>query len=181
VNLFTDSQAQNIDGLGGIAGGFGGTWPAKIWDTFMTTQFANLPVAQLPTPDYTGYSKWNQVGNLPKKAKKNPHPNPTPTNPFPQPSCTPGEHGHKCPHGGGPTPNPTASPTPTSPSPSSSPSPSCSMFCPSATPSTSSGAALNLATFDAARQPAEEARQRPRAGPGSVLVRAVTAVLAGLF
>ncbi|MGH3397777.1 MAG: transglycosylase domain-containing protein, partial [Streptosporangiaceae bacterium] len=67
VALFTNEQSQNIDGLGGIAGGLGGTWPAKIWDSFMTTQFAHLRVEQLATPDYTGYSKWNQVGNLPKK------------------------------------------------------------------------------------------------------------------
>ena len=32
--------------------------------------FASLPVMQLPTPDYTGYAKWNQVGNLPKTSTR---------------------------------------------------------------------------------------------------------------
>jgi membrane peptidoglycan carboxypeptidase len=181
VALFTDSQKQNIDGLGGIAGGFGGTWPAKIWDTFMTTQFASLPVAQLPTPDYTGFSKWNQVGNLPKKHKKHPHPHPS-HNPHPNPSCTPSP-GTSCPpSGGSPTPPPPSSAPPSSPPPSGSPSPSCTVGpfgqCPSSSPSTSPGRGNNLATFDATQQPAEEASSS--SGVATV-VKAVTAVLAALF
>lgn len=72
VTLFTNKQdsasgagAQTLDILpdlpGNATGGYGGAWPAKIWDTFMTTQFATLPADPLPTPDYTGFTLWNQV------------------------------------------------------------------------------------------------------------------------
>ena len=71
VGIFTQSQdpnsPQTLTALGG--GGFGGTWPAAIWHTFMSEQFSNLPVEQFLSPVFTG-AKWNQVGNLP--AKKQP-------------------------------------------------------------------------------------------------------------
>ena len=89
-------------------GGYGGAWPATIWHTFMTKQFANKPVAQLPPPNFgPPFVKWNQV---PKQNK-----------------CGGGQnqngngHGHgffqncnpNCPPNAGPFCNPNPNPTPT--------------------------------------------------------------------
>jgi membrane peptidoglycan carboxypeptidase len=138
-----------------LGGGYGGAWPATIWHTFMTSAFANLPVAQLPTPDFGNpFVKWNQVPKQPKHKA----------------TCGQGQggqdhgngHGKKCkgcqqggfgqPCGGGPSPTPTCgagsgqqcgSPSPTSPSPTSpSPTPTCGHGnghpCPSPTPTSPS-------------------------------------------
>jgi membrane peptidoglycan carboxypeptidase len=171
VDLFTNTQAQNIDGLGGISGGLGGTWPAKIWDTFMTDEFNNLPTVQLPTPDYVGYTKWNQVGFIPKtkkKATKSKKPNPSPST---SPTCHP-YPGHSCQPGGSTSPTPT--PTVSSSSPTTgSPSPSCSFafgHCTSTGPPASAGVA---AAFE--QQPAD------RHSHVSLLGRAVAVFLATLF
>ena len=98
VGIFTQSQDNNspqtLTALGG--GGFGGTWPAAIWHTFAEAEFAQLPQEQFLSPVFTG-AKWNQVGNIPKKKKKQPKKGGAPT---PQP---PG-HGH---HGHNPFPTPT--------------------------------------------------------------------------
>jgi len=99
VGIFTEEQnlnsPQSLTALGG--GGFGGTWPAAIWHTFMSEEFGNLSVQQFLSPVFTG-TKWNQVGNVPAKKKpkkptgpKFPHPTApatptvtdTPTFPFP--------------------------------------------------------------------------------------------------
>src|SRR5262249_32145460 len=71
VTMFTDQQnsiktgpgAQTLDILptlpGQTDGGFGGGWPAKIWNDFMQDTFSDLTPAALPTPDYEGFTKWN--------------------------------------------------------------------------------------------------------------------------
>ena len=77
VGMFTQNQSnhttQTLDVLPTLAnqnaGGFGGDWPATIWHQFMTTQYAQLPVAPLPTPNYTGFSQWVQVLPQPKPKK----------------------------------------------------------------------------------------------------------------
>jgi membrane peptidoglycan carboxypeptidase len=79
VAFFTDNQSdkttQTLDGLGGIAGGFGGTWPANIWHTYAEDQFVRLGVQPFPTPVFTG-APWNQVPpGLRKVAKKHKKPN----------------------------------------------------------------------------------------------------------
>ena len=127
VSMFTDNLLkQNLDGLpaiGGWTGGYGGAWPATIWHTFMSENFNNLPIMQLPTTNFSApeFTKWVQA--LPVK-----------------PVCpkTPGNgnggNGHhhfpffsgpgktkKCP-GSGPSPSPFPSFSP-SPIPSASPSP----------------------------------------------------------
>ena len=97
VGLWTNSQSQNLDNLpwlGGIGGSFGGAWPAATWKAFMETQFANLPAASLPTPDYTGFARWVMVA--PQAPKK--------------PVCQQGQFQNcRCPHGQTcqPNPNPT--------------------------------------------------------------------------
>jgi membrane peptidoglycan carboxypeptidase len=150
VALFTYEQdsstgpnSQTLDHLPDLpnntTGGYGGAWPAKIWDTFMLNEFTNLPVVDFPTPDYTGMVKWNQVGVMPKKVKKT-KPNPSPstsTTPTPNPSCTPFP-GHPCGPGGStsPSPSPSISTTP----PGTTPTPSCTpgFGCHSTTPGTQS-------------------------------------------
>jgi len=113
VGIFVEQQnldsSQSLTALGG--GGFGGTWPAAIWHTFMSEEFGNLSAQQFLSPVFTG-AKWNQVGNVPAKKKpkkqtgpKNPHPtgSPSPTDTASTPTGIPT---------GFPT-DPTDTPTPT--------------------------------------------------------------------
>jgi membrane peptidoglycan carboxypeptidase len=118
VGMFTNEQngqpgGQSLGGLPSVNGqpsGNGGNWPATIWQSFMNKEFSALPVLALPTPDYTGFSMWNQVPPQPKKPKPNPN------------RCSPGHrHFGLCPPptgGGGPPtvppglPQPTQNPTP---------------------------------------------------------------------
>ncbi len=120
VGMFTQNQSdhttQTLDVLPTLAnqtaGGFGGDWPATIWHQFMTTEYAQLPVAPLPTPDYTGFNQWVQV--IPQPKPKKTHPNPGQ-------SCGFGHHhGQPC----NPSPNPTASCSPLPGVPCANPSPS---------------------------------------------------------
>jgi membrane peptidoglycan carboxypeptidase len=150
VGIFTASQndndtSQSLLPLGG--GGFGGYWPAKIWNTFALAEFANLPSENFQSPDFFG-AKWVQVAKLPPKQvtcrvdgkkvkitltgkiKGCPKAAPKPT-PAPTPS-----NSHRA---GGPTASPSPSPTfslPGFPSVSASPSPSPTPTAPSASGST---------------------------------------------
>ncbi len=72
VGMFTsDPGATNTSGsplnslseLGG--GGFGGFWPAMIWNTFAQAEFNNLPTENFQNPVFTG-SAWNLLGPIPK-------------------------------------------------------------------------------------------------------------------
>ncbi len=178
VGMWTNSQAQNLDnlpGLGGVSGSYGGAWPAAMWKAFMTTRFANLPVAQLPTPDYAGFTKWIQVA--PQKPRKqvcqpgqwqNCRCPQGQTCPNPNPSCQPGQFGQPC-NGNSPSPSPSCGffgQGCNSPSPSPSPS-ACTSFGPpcggvgNAAPASgarASSASSGSAALTAALTPAEEAR-----------------------
>jgi membrane peptidoglycan carboxypeptidase len=105
VGMFTQSQAVNSpESLALLTGGgFGGYWPAKIWNTFALAEFANLPYEYFQNPVFTG-SEWNQIGKLPKKKKK-----------VTKGDCTVTIHGKKFPVTGKncPTKTPTPTPTPT--------------------------------------------------------------------
>jgi membrane peptidoglycan carboxypeptidase len=113
VGIFTEQQnlnsPQSLTSLGG--GGFGGTWPAAIWHTFMSDEFSNLPVQQFLNPIFTG-EKWDQVGKVPTKKKPKKH---GPQNP--QPTLSPPSPGTGFPtgfpSGGFPTDTPTDPTTPT--------------------------------------------------------------------
>ena len=126
VGMFTNQQNGSVTGqsLNGLAsvngqpGGDGGNWPATIWRTYMDNEFSSLPIEPLPTPDYVGFTKWDQVPPQPKKHKKQPNPGqqcgpghhhfglcPPPTLPVPTPPA------------GGPTPTPSPSPSQTVPPP----------------------------------------------------------------
>jgi membrane peptidoglycan carboxypeptidase len=100
----TTTPVNSLSELGG--GGFGGFWPAKIWNTFALAEFNNLPTESFQNPVFTG-SAWNLLGPIPKaKPKKK-----KPAN-----KCNPVRiHGHQFP-GTGPgcvTTGPTPTPTPT--------------------------------------------------------------------
>ena len=149
VGIFTKDQGQwlnppkdtipnleTLNNLGGNSqGGFGGYWPAKIWNTFSDAEFASLPVSPFLSPQFTG-QKWDQVPKTPAKKKK-PKPKTTPTcKGF---SC----QGHGNPGGGGPTQSPSASASPSTgcvfpglgcPTSSSTPSPTASSSTGSASP-----------------------------------------------
>ena len=55
VGLFTRSQDGNSpESLVPLTGGgFGGYWPAKIWNTFAQAEFANLPKETFQSPVFT--------------------------------------------------------------------------------------------------------------------------------
>jgi membrane peptidoglycan carboxypeptidase len=121
VGIFTASQSntttETLNGLGGnVGGGFGGYWPARIWNSVAEDVFLKLPAQQFQTPVFTG-AKWNQVGNI---AKKKPAKKKQPTQKCQQgrfvfncPTQPPG-HGHG--HGPSQSPSPTVTQTfPTGP------------------------------------------------------------------
>ncbi|HEY6786188.1 MAG TPA: transglycosylase domain-containing protein, partial [Trebonia sp.] len=110
LNPPTDTipNTETLNNLGNNEqGGFGGYWPAKIWNTFADKEFANLPVDQFLSPVFSGQT-WDQVPKAPAKPKPKPKPTPPPTQACKGASC-PG-HGNK--HGG-PAQSPTASALPT--------------------------------------------------------------------
>ena len=108
VGMFTTSQADNYPNnlamLGG--GGFGGYWPAKIWNTFAEAEFSPSPTLFSTDPAFTGQT-WNLMGPI--------------TKPKPTVNCMINGHkkkvnGKTCPtqdngngNGNNPNPNPTCS------------------------------------------------------------------------
>jgi membrane peptidoglycan carboxypeptidase len=115
VGIFTQSQSntttETLNGLGGsVGGGFGGYWPARIWNSVAEDVFIKLPAQNFQTPVFTG-AKWNQVGNQPKKkkpAKKQP----------PTQQCKHGRFVINCPTqppGGGQSQSPNPTPSNTQP------------------------------------------------------------------
>jgi membrane peptidoglycan carboxypeptidase len=100
----TTTPVNSLSELGG--GGFGGFWPAKIWNTFAQAEFNNLPTENFQNPVFTG-SAWNLLGPIPKaKPKKK-----TTTN-----KCNPVKVNGKQVPATGPgcvTTTPTPTPTPT--------------------------------------------------------------------
>ena len=73
VGLFVNQQdssvssKDNLSVLGG--GGFGGFWPANIWNTFAQAEFAQLTPESFPNPQFSG-QLWNQIGPLPKARRR---------------------------------------------------------------------------------------------------------------
>ena len=69
VGMFTQNPkaSSNLAELGG--GGFGGYWPAKIWNTFAEAEFSSTPQLFPTNPAFYG-SAWNLLGPVPKAAKK---------------------------------------------------------------------------------------------------------------
>ena len=123
VGMFTSSgdtnSKDNLAELGG--GGFGGYWPAKIWNSFAESNFSSSPGLFPTSPAFTG-QKWNLVGKV--------------TKPKPTVTCTVDGKKKKIPGTSCPAPAATPSPTPTctgfgqtncvTPSQSATPTPTCS-------------------------------------------------------
>lgn len=66
VGMFVANPANTSESLVPLTGGgFGGYWPAKIWNTFAQAKFANLPQETFQDPVFTG-ATWNQVPEQPK-------------------------------------------------------------------------------------------------------------------
>ena len=68
VGMFTKDQsgkntADNLSVLGG--GGFGGYWPAKIWNSFAESNFSSDPAPFSTNPAFSGQA-WNLVGKVTK-------------------------------------------------------------------------------------------------------------------
>jgi membrane peptidoglycan carboxypeptidase len=98
VGMFTSSQDtnsnDNLAELGG--GGFGGYWPAKIWNTFAESQFSSSPTLFQTSPTFTG-TAWNLLGKVSKpkptvtctvNGKKQKISGKTCPTPTPTPTCT---------------------------------------------------------------------------------------------
>jgi membrane peptidoglycan carboxypeptidase len=170
VTLFTNHQdsslspgAQTLDILPRLpnqaTGGYGGAWPAEIWHTFMSTMMTDLAPAPLPTPDFTNFIEWNQVGSQPPPVQPTPDPTSSAPPPPPPTTCPPGQQ----PGGQGCVP---VSPPPTTTSPPVAPTPTCTpqlgQQCPP------QGPGQNNRTTAAIIQPAGEAAStrllRSRAG-----------------
>jgi membrane peptidoglycan carboxypeptidase len=83
VGIWTANQGdvnnpQTLANLGGtVSGGFGGYWPARIWNTFAESQWSTLQTQSFLNPVFTG-AKWIQW-KAPAKPKAKPKPTPTPT------------------------------------------------------------------------------------------------------
>jgi membrane peptidoglycan carboxypeptidase len=132
VGMFANEQntANTKDSLSLLGGGgFGGFWPATIWNTFAQAEFANLTAESFPSPQFSG-SLWNMIGTLPKaKAPKKTTPKcsvtirgksfPVPGKGCPTVTPTPTAT-NSFPGGGFPSQTATATPTPTTSSTSTS-------------------------------------------------------------
>jgi membrane peptidoglycan carboxypeptidase len=142
VGLFVNQQdssnlsVDNLSDLGG--GGFGGYWPANIWNTFAQAEFAKLTPESFPSPQFSG-QLWNQIGPLPKAKPK------------PKPKCTVTVHGKSFPVPGKGCPSATPTPTPTITQPTGFPT---FPGQPTATPTTTvSGTPTSTATGTATATP----------------------------
>jgi membrane peptidoglycan carboxypeptidase len=79
---------NSLAALGG--GGFGGYWPAKIWNSFAEAEFSATPQTFPTNPSGEG-TAWDMLGNVPKA----------------KPVCTKQVHGHKIHIPGKGCPDPT--------------------------------------------------------------------------
>jgi membrane peptidoglycan carboxypeptidase len=151
VGMFVNQQnssnlsVNNLSDLGG--GGFGGYWPANIWNTFAQAEFAKLTPASFPSPQFSG-QLWNQIGPLPKAKPKKKK----------APKCTIKVHGRMFPVPGKGCPNstPTAPATPTATPTNTGPSgfPTFPGETPTPTPSTSISATPTPSTSSTPSAPA---------------------------
>ena len=111
VGIFTENQSdktkESLNNLGGnVGGGFGGYWPARIWNTFAENEWASTPVQQFQTPVFTGQT-WNMFG-----AEGLPAATPTPTPSATQPAAQPSAPAQPSQPGFQPSTQPSANPQP---------------------------------------------------------------------
>jgi membrane peptidoglycan carboxypeptidase len=109
VGIFTENQGdktkETLNSLGGnVGGGFGGYWPARIWNTFAENEWASTPIQQFQTPVFTGQT-WNMFG-----AAGLPSATPTPTVKATKPAAQPSAPAQPSQPGFAPSTAPTATP-----------------------------------------------------------------------
>ena len=170
VGMFVNQQdssvvtSDNLSALGG--GGFGGFWPANIWNTFAQAEFANLTPQSFPPAQFSG-QLWNMIGPLPKaKPKKT------------TPKCTVTVRGKKFPVPGKGCPSTTPTPTPTNTQPTGFPT---FPGQPTATP-TISTTATPTSTATGTATPTSTATGFPGGGHGGggATAQTATGVKAGM-
>jgi membrane peptidoglycan carboxypeptidase len=95
VAFFRDSPKEQLKGIGGLNSITGGTFPARIWNSYMRRALAPLPITFFPKPAYVGGTRSVYVDvakPTPKPTRKliKAEPTPTPTlfNPKPVPLNT---------------------------------------------------------------------------------------------
>src|ERR1700753_3647198 len=111
VGIFTENQSdktkETLNGLGGdVGGGFGGYWPARLWNTFAANEGASTPFQQFQTPIFTGQT-WNMFG-----ADGVPATTPAPTKSATQPAAQPSAPAQPSQPGFQPSTQPSANPQP---------------------------------------------------------------------
>ena len=65
---------QTLYGIGGLQG-YGGQWPAAIWQTFADREFLPMSARTFPTPDFGG-TAWDLLPPAPPKPWRRPPPGP---------------------------------------------------------------------------------------------------------
>jgi membrane peptidoglycan carboxypeptidase len=78
VAFFRDSPKERLNGIGGLNSVTGGSFPARIWNSYMRKALAPLPISFFPKPAYVGGTRSVYVD----VAK----PTPKPTKPVPRPT-----------------------------------------------------------------------------------------------
>ncbi|NBV65510.1 MAG: penicillin-binding protein [Actinobacteria bacterium] len=78
VAFFRDSPKERLNGIGGLNSVTGGSFPARIWNSYMRKALAPLPISFFPKPAYVGGTRSVYVD----VAK----PTPKPTKPMPRPT-----------------------------------------------------------------------------------------------
>ena len=92
VAFFRDSPKDQLKGIGGLNSITGGTFPARIWNSYMRRALAPLPITFFPEPAYIGGTRSVYVDvakptpkPTPKLSKAKPTSTPTFFNPKPVP------------------------------------------------------------------------------------------------
>ena len=80
VALFRDTPEKKLTGIGGLNSITGGTFPARIWNTYMKRALAEYPVSYFPRPAYVGGTQSTYIDVV--------KPTPTPTITAPVPAQT---------------------------------------------------------------------------------------------
>jgi len=78
VAFFRDSPKERLNGIGGLNSVTGGSFPARIWNSYMRKALAPLPISFFPRPAYVGGTRSVYID----VAK----PTPTPTKAVPRPT-----------------------------------------------------------------------------------------------
>ena len=84
VAFFRDSPKEQLKGIGGLNSITGGTFPARIWNSYMKRALAPLPITFFPKPAYVGGTRSVYVD----VAKPTPTPTAKPTKAGPTPTPT---------------------------------------------------------------------------------------------